>query len=282
MYVRRSPIWSDPRVKPPFGAAQIAWGHPLARMLHSVFLLNEGGGTVVTALGSSPVRGTFVTVATPPVWRTRREGKAPVFPGTANGEITLTPSGLFAMVAPFSCELWWDWQTADGDKGSWTGGFDNRISGQAGFQLSEEAGSTTTYRPHLVIWSGSAETNHFKATSTYSRPFNRKFLWTWDGTTAQIYVDGRSDSATTSTSTGYGSPTTIRLGGGLGSQTIAGAIQKFTIWNRVLSPSEALWLYAEPYAFLQPVIRRRRFVLAAAGVSARASHALVGSAAGWW
>src|SRR3990167_2034237 len=38
----RSLLWSDPRVKPPFGAAEVDWGHPLARGLIAVYLFNEG------------------------------------------------------------------------------------------------------------------------------------------------------------------------------------------------------------------------------------------------
>src|SRR3990167_6114750 len=41
---RRSLLWPDPRVKPPFGAAEIDWGHPLASGLVFYAPLNEGGG----------------------------------------------------------------------------------------------------------------------------------------------------------------------------------------------------------------------------------------------
>src|SRR3990167_119944 len=40
----RSLLWPDPRVKPPFGAAEIDWGHPLARELVVCLLFNEQAG----------------------------------------------------------------------------------------------------------------------------------------------------------------------------------------------------------------------------------------------
>ncbi len=42
---RRSLRWNgDPRVKPPFGAAEIIEGHPLARLFSSYYLVNEDAG----------------------------------------------------------------------------------------------------------------------------------------------------------------------------------------------------------------------------------------------
>src|SRR5262245_14193662 len=41
---RRSLLWPDPRVKPPYGAAEIDPGHPLARGLIGAWLCNEGAG----------------------------------------------------------------------------------------------------------------------------------------------------------------------------------------------------------------------------------------------
>ena len=40
----------DPRVKPPFGAAEIDWGHPLARSLDGLWLFNEGAGVCLDSV----------------------------------------------------------------------------------------------------------------------------------------------------------------------------------------------------------------------------------------
>src|SRR3990167_4956320 len=60
----RSLLWPDPRVKPPFGAAEVDWSHPLARGLAFLSIFNESGSGVVdlvTKLGGSPVNAPFVT-----------------------------------------------------------------------------------------------------------------------------------------------------------------------------------------------------------------------------
>src|SRR5882762_944761 len=44
----RSPIWLNPRIKPPFGAVEVDWGHPLSAGLRILIPFNEGGGEVST------------------------------------------------------------------------------------------------------------------------------------------------------------------------------------------------------------------------------------------
>jgi hypothetical protein len=51
-YIKRAPIWPDPRVKPPFGAARVNWGHPLAQDLRICFLLHERAGMAYNLVGA--------------------------------------------------------------------------------------------------------------------------------------------------------------------------------------------------------------------------------------
>jgi hypothetical protein len=49
------------------------------------------------------------------------------------------------------------------------------------------------------------------------------------------------------------------LGGG--AECLDGWLLNLSLYNRTLTAGDALWLYAEPYAMLRPIIRRRYFVL---------------------
>src|SRR5262245_45028942 len=66
-YVKRSAVWPDRRVKPPFGAAEIDWGHPLSTRLQVSYLLNELGGRLYSLTGKSPANpgSTAVRIAGP-------------------------------------------------------------------------------------------------------------------------------------------------------------------------------------------------------------------------
>src|SRR3990167_10590368 len=59
--------WSQ---KPPVGA-QINWGHPLARRLIALFVMNEGGGSPMSLVSSQRMIPTGA-----PLWATNRAGLA--------------------------------------------------------------------------------------------------------------------------------------------------------------------------------------------------------------
>lgn len=260
MPLRRSSIWLDPRVKPPFRSAQINRAHSLAPDI--CFLLNEAAGSVHSALGSLiPIIGTFQD-STHTKWMPTSNGIGVNFDGTASTSIDLTTaSALWNIPAPFSVDVWWDWQS--GDKQAFAGPLNNRVASQNGFQLVENSGVTNAYKPHLVVWNGSSETFTVGETSiNYTRPFNLKFLWTFDGTSAKLYVNGVVVSAVGSGG-GFGSAVkAVNLGAGYAN--IAGTLIKVAIYKRVLSASDVLALHTEPYVFLYPIIRRRYFVPPAA------------------
>jgi Concanavalin A-like lectin/glucanases superfamily len=52
VFIKRSPLWCDPRVKPPFRAVRVNWGHPLAVGLQGCFLLNERAGLAYNLAGA--------------------------------------------------------------------------------------------------------------------------------------------------------------------------------------------------------------------------------------
>lgn len=73
--LRRSAIWSDPRVKPPFGSVEIDWGHPLTKELAFCALLNDRSSCpldLVRRQLATPING-------PLPWVTTGEGYIPSF-----------------------------------------------------------------------------------------------------------------------------------------------------------------------------------------------------------
>lgn len=263
---RLSHIWSDPRVKPPYGSVEVDWGHSLSSNLRMLYLLNEMAGDV-HGMGAAPTVGSLYTLGgTLPSWVTASTGPGVNFAGDSfRGCVDLTAqNSLFNIAAPFSLEVWWNWQA--GNKQAYAGPFQTRVASQNGFQFTEQAASTTQARPHLVVWNGSSETNNFVGATTWARPFNKKFIWTFDGTTASLYVDGVPDTVSAGDAGYSNAMPATNLGAGY--QSIAGVLVKVAIYTRVLSPREALWLAQEPFVVVRPIVRRRYFVPATGAAAA--------------
>lgn len=263
--LRSTSHWSDPREKPLYGAAEIHHGHQLAPKF--LFLLNEAAGTPYEL--KTGINGSVATIFAGDSgarWVTAANGQAFFFNHTIGSQYHSIDLSAFAsrltIAAPFSVEAWWDWQ-GSGTKGDFSGPVNCRTSSYPGFQMVDVQGSTDRYRPALEIWNGTTDTNAASGATTYLRPFNKRFLWTWDGSTAVLYTNGVPDGATSMGAGGYASPiATTNLGGGY--KQIAGNLVRVVIWSRVLSASEALGVYHLPYIFLRPIIRRRYFAPPAA------------------
>src|SRR3990167_7254427 len=98
----RSLLWPDPRVKPPFGAAEVDWGHRLAQKLVAGFFFTEGGGTML--LGGASLYGTSVASS----WEASARWPAMIFNGSTTkiSFPTVTPlsipnPGEFSIVVDF-------------------------------------------------------------------------------------------------------------------------------------------------------------------------------------
>ncbi len=251
MILERRSLWKDK----PTGGVAINPAHPLAPRL--LFLLNEGAGQPRSlpfgTVGQLPPSGAVVT------WQTGANGLGAGFdPSLARYVSFVSTPSIWATNPPFSVEAWWDWASTEVASNAFAGPVGNRVSGQAGFRFVNATGGTTTFVPQLVVYDGASETSNWKTGTTYTQPFNKKFLWTWDGTTAACYVDGVLDPVS-STSGGFGTSVDMpNLGAGYGG-AIGGKLIKVAIYPRALSALEALWLATEPYVMLQPVLRRRYF-----------------------
>jgi hypothetical protein len=138
----------------------------------------------------------------------------------------------------FTIALWWYGTSAVG----YGGPFNNRATGQYGFQLVNEVSATNTYQPHLVLWNGTAENAHYKISDSYSMPFSgpKHFVWSYNGTTARCWVDGAEKTVATSAVTNY--PTSnIMIGRGYA--YVNGTIDEVMFFNRSLEDREVRRIY---------------------------------------
>jgi ACT domain-containing protein len=112
------------------------------------------------------------------------------------------------------------------------------------------AGSSTSVRTTGVFW---------RISEWHSYAVVR------NGATVTFYRDGvpfETQNLATDTNVDWGEQRPVELmGKNFGaSNATNGSIAMAAIWMRALSSAEISWLYAEPYVFLRPVVRRRWFV----------------------
>ena len=264
--IRRSPIWPDPRVKPPFGAAQITWGHPLAQGLSAYFPMNESGGRTVHNLVNNQ-NGSLVG----PVWTPSLRGAALLF-DSVNDYIGLAAFPLLSSGVPFAIS-WWEQITANTN--AYPGRFILDVSGSATYFLVLRSTDVVSPAYAPLTWGASPGTS--VGMTAVDAPSVATSIGVWrhwvitgtnplSSVTAdhQLYVDGISYA--TSRGSNFGTVVNNRIGYYGADNGPDAIIDNVAIYNgRQLSSDAVRWLFTEPYAFLQPVIRRRWFVPAAAG-----------------
>lgn len=215
--------------------------------LISYWSFNEGTGTKATDLSGNGNDGTLTNMANPATaasgWGNGKLGKGLTFDGTNDyvdlGSMTATSSN-------FSACLWWNGIGG----GAWAGPLRMSKSGQAGFQMSNETAGGTFYQPHLVVQNNSgSEILNKRSNVSYNYPFGgfKHFCWTWNGTTANLYVNGASVAISDGTASYVGGSGNFSIGrSGTGASTIGyvqGPIDEVRVYSRVLSSTEINSLY---------------------------------------
>lgn len=236
----------------PGPGARLNQAHPLGRGLVACWLLNDlTAGMVNDSVNPFNVGLLTNTPAPHPLGvKFTSDGST----GAGGTRINVANTAPFALSA-FTLEVWWEADTVS----AYNGPFCNRVASQAGFQYAGDIASSVVHIPHLVILNSSGtETNQFKGTTSWTPPFGKpkQFVWTWDGTTANLYVDGVNDSASTSTTTGYSGTSGVVIGKGY--TGIGGVVPKVSVYDHALTPSEVGQLYVSPYGMFTTV-RRRAF-----------------------
>ena len=270
-YIKRSPIWPDPRVKPPFRGSRVNFSHPLGRGLFGGWLFNEGAGVPQDIVRVTPgIPGGSVS------WKASPRGSVYSFDGTS-GLLVGPDYAEFNNVAAFTVAALVQLNSLSADDCVFSkdtgvlfihrivlavsevgiGGTDDVliVIGNGGNTLGYTQSNllTTNVLQHwCAVYDGSGAASADKLKFYFNGvPITLTFIGTIPATTdpmAGAGVQMGHENATTNSDATY-------LHGGIG---------QALFYNRPLSPQEVAWLNAEPYAMFTPVIRRRYFVPSAA------------------
>jgi hypothetical protein len=253
-----SPLWPDRRVKPPYGSVEIDRGHPLAPS--NVWLMNEGVAAAVDAVTgrvSTPSGSTITPGASE---------RGPILTFATTGCL-LIPN---PQIAAYPITVWgWVMCANDGSVsqlfwGIYTAGTQWLALGPS----TVESGAFCTGGQGEGV-SGATVASYFSSTR-----LNHVVCVYSSATVATIYINGVNyttgvASAWTSRTTSYlaarATPTPALLRGSLGHVGII---------PRGLTQSEVLTLYADPYCFLRPLIRRSYGFVGAAAPASYYFHAM--------
>jgi hypothetical protein len=239
MYIKRSPLWPDPRVKPPFGAAEIDRAHPLAPDMMA-YLCNEGAG---------------------PLHNLCKGGEAT----TPTGGATWT-SALVGPVKTYDGSTQYDTIT-----NRWRGASDyaivvraRRASGFVLVSLDEtNAEARFQYDPGgegKLALRGHPATNIITGATALGTTAFHHLVGTRLAATLYVYVDGASDATPVADGVVPSVTSVHRIGQTVGVQFGGFSLDHLFVYGRGLSAGQARWLATEPYAFLRPIVRRRYFI----------------------
>jgi hypothetical protein len=265
-YIKRSAIWPDPRVKPPFGAVEIDWTHPLAQGLVSCFLLNEGGGEPLDlATGLVAVLEHHATM-TDSMWASRPGGVYFRCGGTTSdtGWAFQAAAAALADVTSEDFTIVLDIYPDSVDPTSTSAVYASHggPGDGKGWQISRPPGAALRF----TSFGSSTASRTTAAGSITNGRLNRVVLARHGtGTSAvHFYIDGVEPTYSSSQSIQNPITTTFPyLIGGVYDGFSYGAIPRDGIdralfyRDRTLSQADAVWLYEEPYCFLRPLVRRR-------------------------
>ena len=255
----RSRLWPDPSVKPPYGAAEIDWGHPLAQGLIGAWILNEGGGPPV----DSVVGYRATSLGTGNSWA----------PLGAGGSFVIAHGGVASVNTPHSAQYNPTTQatlamgcTLDTHGGGMMchGDYD----ALTGVILEQSIAADRA--PSFYI-NGSLQVSATDVSLPYEVGHVRHVAATYNGAgNSIIYIDGAANNSAASTQSSITAATGVMCLGGVDpsrTRYMDGTLIHAFFYRVALAAGLALWLATEPYAMLRPIVRRRYFVPAAAGLS---------------
>ena len=256
----------DPRVKPPFGAAEVDWGHPLTASLITRGLLNESGGPVYGLGQVVPVLAPTAIIRT-----VGPKGTGCAFDGTSSylkGALGILPSGDVTVGA------WVRTPAALINNYPQIGSLNGDASGVNGLNLYLYRPSAQNQFSFIVKTGGEAWGNDWVLTPAgFVQPSTDYFVCgVRSGATMLVYVDGvlQGTDVGTAGAITYDASPTLQLGTKQSASVPtdanwSGIIYDYVLLNAAINSSEMLQLHVEPYAMLRPRVPRRYFVPAAAG-----------------
>lgn len=264
-YIKRSAIWPDPRVKPPFGAAEFDWGHPLAANMIACLLFNESGGA--TLINHAVPGDDFTLSGTRPTWRPGGAGLA--LHSASSGSYAINTRVINTAVVTLACRVWVNEGWGDGSGRFW-GFSDGNDGGSYDKILGVRKGAF--YKYNWYLYDGAVKV----AIASSGAAVGDDYHWcgTADGTTARLYRDGAEIAtvACGNTFTGYTTANLIAWGvQSTGVDEFHFGYAPFHMyyayaWNKAIDAGLALWVAQEPYAMFRPIIRRRYFPTTASNI----------------
>lgn len=241
MRLRRSASWSDPRVKPPRGAARLDLGHPLARGIVGAWIDAE---SVVEDYGPRANTATRVGTTLPAV-RGGPGSPAHFYDGASSRLLTIrskTDDLVLAMTVLQGIR----------PQGSLISHRNTIYRGAASTQL----GIIVFADGHWEAQDGGGSTTS-GFTLTLNADFSIAYTLTGAGGTLAMYQNGRP-GATVGSRTASTQNQDLTIGADVSNGRYWNGLIYYTyLYNRALSGAELAWLHAEPYAIFVPVARRR-------------------------
>lgn len=233
-------------IKPIMGADELDGDNPITKGVVAWYWLNEGGGTRVNDLSGYNHPGT-ITGAT---WTSGPFG--PCLSFDASGDYVTI--GTFANFFPvntanaWAVSVWVLWDGVSYSKyflgGVGTGGRtfafgNNNLANNGEFvALIRETDDTST--------AVDADSLDPTANTWYH------LVWTTDGATCSVYVNGQRSAADDASHTGlYNLSGTVYIGQASATTVWGGKIDNVAIYNRALTAAEIQQLYREPFGMVQ-------------------------------
>jgi hypothetical protein len=260
-YIKRSAVWPDPRVKPPFGSVEIDWSHPLAQRLVSCFLLNEGGGPPLDL--ATGLRGLLVSdSATVSPWSTRAAGSYFKSGGTNLGSFGTSLNAADDAIVNVTSENFTIvvdvYPHPDDETASPPVLYASHRDGP-GWQVRRSPNAAAALEFNTI---GSGSGTLASDVNSLIDGRLQRCVVARAGTTGHIYIDGIEPGYSVATSLvdpgSVSTPYCIAGSIGLNGACPADGVDRALFYrNRALSQSDAMWLAEEPYAFLRPIVRRR-------------------------
>ena len=262
----RSRLWPDPRVKPPYGAAELDRGHPLAQALSIHWGMNEGGGALV----QDPVRAQHGVLSgtTKPGWRASGVGLGLEFDGSTGYVVNQSVLNTTRVTLAVQFRV----LTLPGATSPRKiCGFTNGPAASAnGWSPSAPAPT-----PNVVEWKVFDSADRI-ATNPSALSANETYLFvgTADGTTSRLYQNGvqTASIAAGATYAGYSVPNVFAGGSTSAIGFLHQTIDWVGVWTEALPANHVLWLTKDPYAMYRPLVLRRYSLPAGANIPQKMHH----------
>ncbi len=271
----RSLLWPDPCVKPPFGAAEIDWGHPLASKIVGCWPFNDvGGGTAIDlALGAN---GALVNS---PSLRAANAGLVLDFASASDQYVNVGNPAQLQITDAITVATGYFLTTIPANVASFQLVAKDKNTGGRAYTLDVNRNTGAVPASGLrfyisgglgldIITEGRNPIATDLRTAVGSYRTSDKLL--------SLYINGAKRAEQTAATSGIATATANvlfarREYAGF-TEPLNGQLFYVMIWNRKLSDSEVRWHAAEPYAMLRPIVRRRYFVPAAVTIAAEGAH----------